>query len=135
VLQIIYAGSAHRDPTLEGVVEGPRGGVVVEQYNLNFSKTGIEDFIPMSRIGPIFGLILIALLLIFIGVRIQAKTEAFKKWAEEKAEAARHLAELQKRTVPAPPLSSLLFVGAVVCILVVAALILSSARVGPPFGW
>lgn len=91
VLQIIYAGSAHRDPTLEGVVEGEREGVVVEQYNLNFSKTGIEDFIPRSRIWPIFGLILIALSLIFIGLRIQAKTEIFKKWAEEKAEPCKTL--------------------------------------------
>jgi len=104
VLQIIYAGSSRRDPKLEGAVEGQRDGIVVEQYNLNVSRTAIQDSVPMSRAGPIFGLMLVAGLLFFIALRSHAKTEAAMQLAKEKAAAAKHLAELQKRRVPVSPL-------------------------------
>lgn len=135
VLQIIYAGSGRHDPTLEGAVEGQRDGIVVEQYNLKVSRTAIEDSIPMSRAGPIFGLLLVAGLLFFIAIRSHAKTEAAKQLAKEKAAAAKHLAELQKRRVPLSPLFWLLFAVALVCFLCAFALLLSSRHYGPPFGW
>jgi hypothetical protein len=135
VVQIIYAGSARHDPKLEGTVEGQRDGVVVEQYNLNVSRTGIEDVIPMSRVEPFVGLMLIAFLLFFIAFRTHAKTEAFKKLSQEKAAVARQLAELQKRTVPASPLFWLLSAGAFICFLGALALLISGGRYGPPFGW
>jgi len=40
-LQIIYAGTAHNDPTLEGIVEGQTDGIVVEKYNLDFNRKNI----------------------------------------------------------------------------------------------
>src|SRR6266404_7698921 len=55
VLQIIYAGSARRDPKLAGAVEGQRDGIEVEQYNLNYSRTAILDYVAMSRLRPIVG--------------------------------------------------------------------------------
>ena len=100
VLQIIYAGSARQDPKLAGAVEGQRDGIVVEQYNLNYRRTAIEDFIPMSRLRPIVGFLLISFLLFFLAIRTHAKTPAAKELAKAKAAAAKHLAELQKRTVP-----------------------------------
>lgn len=137
VLQIIYAGSAHRDPKLEGAVEGQQDGIVVEEYNLNANRTAIEDklSIRMSHIGPIIVLVLIAILSIFIGHRMDTKTEAAKKLAQEKAAATKHLAELQKRTVPSSPFVWVLFAVALVCALGALALLILGSRHGPPFGW
>jgi len=137
VLQIIYAGSARRDPKLEGVVEGQQGGIVVEQYNLNLSRTAIEDSlsVQMSRLGPAIGLVLIAVLLLLTASRIYTRTEAAKTLAQEKAAAAKHLAELQKRTVPVPPFFWVLFAGALACALGALVLLISGSRHGPPFGW
>jgi hypothetical protein len=137
VLQIIYAGSARRDPKLEGAVEGQQAGIVVEEYKLNASRTDIENklSIRMSRIGPIIGLVLIAILLSLIGNRIYTKTEAAKELAQEKAAATKRLAELQKRTVPPSPFVWALFAGALVCGLGALVLVILNSRHGPPFGW
>jgi len=135
VLQIIYAGSARQDPKLAGAVEGQRDGIVVEQYNLNYRRTAIEDFVPMSRLRPIIVFLLISFLLFFLAIRTHANTPAAKELAKAKAAAAKHLAELQKRTVPASPLFWLLFAGAGVCFAIAVVLLISGARVGPPFGW
>lgn len=138
VVQIIYAGSARRDPTLEGTVEGQRDGTVVEGYTLNLSGTAIEDSISirMSRHWPIIVLLLIGLFLLFIAGRSYTKTEAVKKWAQERAAAAKLLAEVQKKSVPAPPLLWVLFVAGLVCILgAVVLLLIYNSRPGPPFGW
>jgi hypothetical protein len=135
VLQIIYAGSARQDPKLVGALEGQRDGIVVEQYNLNYRRTAIEDFVPMSRLRPIMGFLLIALLLFFFAIRTHGRTPAAKELAKAKREAAKHLADLQKKTVPASPLFWLLFSVACVCLAIAAVLLISGARVGPPFGW
>jgi hypothetical protein len=135
VVQIIYTGSARHDPKLEGVVEGQRDGVVVEQYKLDVTRTGIEKFFPMSRVELFFGLMFIAFLLFYIALRIQAKTEPFKKLTQERAAVARQLAELQKRTVPASPLFWLLSAGAFLCVVGAVTLLVSGVRYGPPFGW
>ena len=137
VLQIIYAGSARRDPKLEGAVEGQRDGIVVEGYNLNVSRTAIEDklSIPVSLVGPIIVLLVVAILLAFIGNRIHTKTEAAKKWAQEKAAAAKHLAEPAERTVPASSFVWALFAGSLVCALGALALLIFGSHHGPPFGW
>jgi hypothetical protein len=92
VLQIIYAGSAHQDPKLVGAVEGQRDGIVVEQYNLNYTRTAIQDFVPMSRLRPILGFLLISFLLFFLAIRTHANTPAARELAQAKAAAAKHLA-------------------------------------------
>jgi hypothetical protein len=136
VLQIIYAGGARRDPTLVGAVEGQRDGVVVEQYDLTFDRrTILPSSLSMPRLATILALLLVTILLMLIAIRIQAKTEAAKKFAEEKAEAEKHLAELRKRTVPAPPVSWVFFAGALVLLLAALGLLLFGSRRGPPFGW
>jgi hypothetical protein len=137
ILQIIYAGSARHAPKLDGVVEGQRDGIVVEQYNLNVSRTAIEGSlsIPMSRLWPIILLFAVCILLVLTASRIYTKTEAAKKLAKEKAAAAKHLAELQKRTVPAPPLFWVVFACALGCALGAFALLISGSHQGPPFGW
>jgi hypothetical protein len=89
----------------------------------------------MSRLRPIIGFVLISFLLFFLAIRTHAKTDAAKELAQEKAAAARRLAELQKRTVPASPLFWLLFAGALICFVSAVVLLISGARVGPPFGW
>jgi hypothetical protein len=135
VLQIIYAGGARRDPTLEGAVEGQRDGVVVEQYDLAGNMRAISYSISMTLVWPILVLLLVAILLIFIANRIDKKTAAGKKLAEEKAQARKHLAELQNRTVPSPPVTWILMVGGVVCVLGVLWMVLFGSSPGPPFGW
>ena len=135
VLQIIYAGSARHDPTLAGAVEGQRDGIVVEQYNLNSRRTAIEDFVPMSRLRPIIGFVLIASLLFVLAIRTHANTPAAKQLAQAKKAAQKQLTELQKRTVPVSPLVWLLFSAAGVCAAIALVLIRTGARVGPPFGW
>jgi hypothetical protein len=137
ILQIIYAGSARRDPTLEGAVEGQRDGVIVEKYDLTLDRTHImPSNFSLTRLGAILVLFLIAILLIFIVSRI-SKTEAAKKLAEEKAEAEKHLAELRKRTVPAPPVVWVLVAGAFVCLVCAMLLLFFGmwSTPGPPFGW
>jgi hypothetical protein len=137
VLQIIYAGSARRDPTLEGAVEGQKDGVAVEEYSLTLDRTSIlRSRISITRVGWTLILIVVAILLIFIATRIHARTEAAKKLAEEKAEAEKHLAELRKRTVAPPPVFWVLMAGAFVCLLVgLALLFFLGSPPGPPFGW
>lgn len=136
VFQLIYAGSALRDPTLEGAVEGQRDGVAVEQYSLNFNRTGVEAAISIqSVLWTIILPLSICISLIFIAARIHIKSDAGKNWAEEKAAAAKHLAELQKRPVPVPPLVWALYAGALVCVLIVHAFVIRGSRPGPPFGW
>ena len=62
VVQIIYAGNANYDPTLEGAADGQRDGIVVEKYDLtfdrdadiafgHFSMTRIESPIATRRTG------------------------------------------------------------------------------------
>lgn len=138
VLQIIYAGSARRDPTLEGTVEGQRAGIAIEGYTLNFMGTAIEDSISirMSHHWPILALSAIGALLGLIAVIIYARTEAARKWAQERAAAAKLLAEVQKKSVPAPPLVWILLAVAFICLLVALAwVVFFSSRSGPPFGW
>jgi len=145
VLQIIYAGSARRDPTLEGVVEGQKDGVVVEKFNLvekyklNLDGKTIATSNPnisMTQFGLIVVLILTGVLLMFITTRILAKTEAAKKIAQETAEAEKLLAELRKRTVPPPPFFWLPFAGALLFIFgAIALLFFFSSLHVPPFGW
>lgn len=136
VLQIIYAGSARRDPKLEGAVEGQRDGVVVEQYDLTLDrKTLLTSKVSMARRGLFLVLVSVAILLLIIANRIQAKTAAAKKLAEEKAETEKHMAELRKRTVPAPPASWISILGALVFLLGALWLLLFGSSPGPPFGW
>jgi hypothetical protein len=85
VLQIIYAGSARRDPTLKGIVEGQKDGVVVEQYNLTLDRTAISpSSISVTRLGASASLMLVSGLLLFIAIRISARTEAAKKICRSK---------------------------------------------------
>lgn len=139
VLQIIYAGSARQDPKLAGAVEGQREGIVVEQYNLNSTRTAIEDFVPVSHRRPFLGFLLTSFLLVFVAIIIHVNTPAAKERAKElakaQAAAAKHLADLQKRTVPTSPLVWLIVAGAGVCFVIAAVLLISGAHVGPPFGW
>jgi hypothetical protein len=137
VLQIIYAGNARHDLTLEGAVEGQKDGIAVEQYSLNVSRTDIETSISLSRLPPIIGLIFLAGLLFFIALKTHSNTEAAKALARERAVAAQHLATLQKRaqTLPVSPLFWLLFAGTIVCAAGACVLLISAARHGPPFGW
>jgi hypothetical protein len=137
VLQIIYAGSARRDPTLKGIVEGQKDGVVVEQYNLTFDRTAISSSsISVTRLGASASLMLVGGLLLFIAIRISARTEAAKKFAEAKAEAEKNLAELQKRTQHLPLVFWVLFAVAFVCLFFALAFIsFLGSPTGPPFGW
>ncbi len=137
VLQIIYAGSARHDPTLHGVVEGQRDGIVVERYDLTLDRTKIlHSSMSIIRAGSIIVLVAVAFLLMFIATRIHAKTEAAKRLAEEKAQAEKHLAELRKKSVPPPPVFWIPFAGAVVCVLgAVALMFFLGSPPGPPFGW
>ena len=135
VLQIIYAGGARRDPTLVGTVEGQKGGILVEQYDMNSDKKTVSSTISTARLIAILALISLVVFLIFIAKRIQAMTTVAKKLAEEIAEAEKHLAELRKRTGPMPPASwIIIFVAGVVLVGGLWVLVLRLST-GPPFGW
>jgi hypothetical protein len=137
VLQIIYAGSARRDPTLEGAVEGQRGGVIVEEYLFALDSTHKSPLnISMTRLGSAFLLMLVACLLIFIAARIHPATEAARKLARARVKAEKHLAELRRRTVPPPLVWWIPIAGAFVCLLgALALLFFVWSTPGPPFGW
>jgi hypothetical protein len=135
VLQIIYAGSARHGPNLEGAVEGQRDGIVVEHYGVSRMQIQDSAFIPMSRLWACLVLAAIGITSLTITLRIQAGTEAAKQLAQEKAAAAKQLAELQKRTAPAPPLLWVGFAIALCCALAAVVLVISGSRYGPPFGW
>ena len=135
VLQIIYAGGARRDPTLVGTVEGQKGGILVEQYDMNSDKKTVSSTISTARLIAILALISLVVFLIFIAKRIQAMTTVAKKLAEEIAEAEKHLAELRKRTGPMPLASwIIIFVAGVVLVSGLWVLVLRLST-GPPFGW
>jgi hypothetical protein len=134
-LQIIYAGNARRDPKLEGVLEGQPNGIVVQAYNLIANGTQIQDSnIPWSRFWSFLVILVIGICLLVIPMRIHAKTEAVKRWYQERNVAAKQLSDLQKRTVPAPLwMWALNAVGFL--LIVTAILVLLTSRPGPPFGW
>jgi hypothetical protein len=135
VLQIIYAGSARADPTLEGAVEGQRGGVVVEQYDLSGDRN-IETRLPMTSLLPIVVLGVGGSLLIVKGTRMHGNTEAAKKWAVEMAEVQKRMGELKKIKLPVSPVSWVFVMGGLVCfsVMFIWLWLWSSAHV-PPFGW
>jgi hypothetical protein len=135
VLQIIYASSARRDPTLEGAVEGQKDGVVVQQYDLTPDRTAILSKISMTRLGVFLVGLLVIVFLMLIANKIHAKSPAAKKLAEERAEAEKLLAELRKRTVPAPPVFWILLVFALLLAFGILGLLLFGSSTGPPFGW
>ena len=134
VLQVIYAGGARRDPTLEGAVEGQKGGILVEQYDMNLDKKTLSPTISIVRLTAILALISVAVLLLFIANRIHALTTP-KKLAEEMAEAEKRLAELRKRTGPMPPASWILILVAFFWLLGGLWLLVLRLSTGPPFGW
>jgi hypothetical protein len=135
VLQIIYAGGARRDPTLVGTVEGQKGGILVEQYDMNPDMKTVSPTISTARLIAILALISLVVFLIFIATRIQAMTTVPKTLAEEIAEAEKHLAELRKRTGPMPLASwIIIFVAGVVLVSGLWVLVLRLST-GPPFGW
>ena len=136
VLQVIYAGGARHDPTLEGAVEGQRDGVVVEQYDLTADRTTIiPSKISMIRLEQIFAMISVAILSWYIVARILANRPDAKKLAQEMSEAAKHLAELRKMTVPMPTLYWIPIVVALVLLLCALGLLQFGSSTGPPFGW
>lgn len=135
VLQIIYAGVARRDPTLEGAVEGQKGGILVEQYDVNLDKKTISPTISMVRLIAILALIAISVLLILIAKKMQTMTTVGKQMAEEMAEAEKHLAELRRKTGPMTPASWILILFAVVVLLGGLWVLVVRLSTGPPFGW
>jgi hypothetical protein len=136
VLQIIYAGSARRDPKLEGVVEGQPDGIVVQEFSVARDSTNISVDTPVSRVVPMIILFLGGALLVTMAHGSYDKTEAGKQLAQEKAASEKHLAELMKRRVPVPPGFWFLLGAGFVCFFGGFALLyLLCSRSGPPFGW
>jgi hypothetical protein len=135
VLQIIYAGNASGDPTLEGVVEGQKGGVVVERYDINPDRKSISPTISITRLVELLVLLLVVCLLLFFANKIHANTAPAKKLAEEKADIQKLLAELQKKNAPMPLVSWIFIGAAIIFLLGILWLILFGWSAGPPFGW
>jgi hypothetical protein len=134
VLQIIYAGSSRRDPTLEGALEGQRDGVVVEQYSLTLDRTAIATVPSFSiiRIVSFVVLILLAVLVTLLFTRIYVNAEVVKKIAE----AEKQLAELRKRAAHRSPVYWVSFAVALLCLFgALASLLFFNSPPGPPFGW
>lgn len=135
VLQIIYAGSARRDPTLVGAVEGQKGGILVEDYDINSDKKSISSTISTARLLALITLILLVVFLFGIAKRIQAMTTAARSLSVEIAEAEKHLAELRKRTGPMPPASWIIILVSGVVLAGGLWVLVLRLSTGPPFGW
>jgi hypothetical protein len=137
VLQIIYAGGARQDPKLEGVVEGQKDGVQVEQYGLALDRTTIiRENIPKGKFGILVILVVITGALVFMALLLQEKTDAAKQLAEARKTAEKQWTELRKRAARRRPVVFVLYAGALVCCLaIVAIMFFSYTPPGPPFGW
>lgn len=141
VLQIIYAGDAQHDPTLQGILEGQQEGVVVEEYRLNSDKTVIlRTRDSKVWFGLIFTLAAFFISLKLLAEKIKGKTERGRRLNEEREAAQKHLKELNKRSVQSPLAARILDVSALVfavltCVVFVSLLLLMLQPPGPPFGW
>jgi hypothetical protein len=135
VLQVIYAGSARHDPTLEGVIEGQKSGIVVERYGVNPEKTDIQSTISVLRLLGIVALAIVVTSLIMFATRIRSMTTIGKKITEEIAEAEKKLALLKKTTGPMPLASWLLIFVALAVLGFGLWAFLYGLSTGPPFGW
>jgi hypothetical protein len=135
VLQVIYAGSARHDPTLEGVVEGQKTGIVVEHYDIGQDKQTVMTQIPPFRVAGIIILLIVCVSLLMFGKSLQAKTPLGKQMAGEIAVAEKELARLKKMAGPMPAISWLILLVAIVSLVGGLLAMLSGLAVGPPFGW
>jgi hypothetical protein len=138
VIQVIYAGPASDDPTLEGTVEGQQGGIVVEQPSsipriTHVPVTPISDIISMAIPGAI-GIILLA-----FALRLIAKSATEEVVRKAKAVYDREMAEARKSAPPLPRAAWVLLCSALVCLLLALLIPFSKAILasphGPPFGW
>ena len=135
VLQVIYAGSARHDPTLEGVVEGQKAGIVVEHYDINRENQTITSQIPPFRVAGIVILAIVCVSLMMFAKSLQAKTPVGKQMAVEIAVAEKELARLKKMAGPMPAISWLIILIAVVLLAGGLLAFLYGLPKGPPFGW
>ena len=135
VLQVIYAGSARHDPTLEGVVEGQKAGIVVEHYDINHENQTITSQISPYRAAGIFILLIVCVSLMAFAKSLQAKTPVAKQMVEEITAAEIQLARLKKMAGPMPPVSWLIMFIAVVLLVGGLGAFLYGLPKGPPFGW
>jgi hypothetical protein len=135
VLQVIYAGSARHDPTLEGVVEGQKTGIVVEHYDIGQDKQTVTSQISSYRVGGIFLIVIVVALLMAFAKSLQTKTPVGKQMAVEIAVAEKELARLKKMAGPMPPVSWLIMFIAVVLLVGGLGALLYGLPKGPPFGW
>jgi hypothetical protein len=135
VLQVIYAGSARHDPTLEGVVEGQKAGIVVEHYDINHENQTITSQIPPFRVAGIVILVIVCVSLIMFAKSLQTKTPVGKQMAVEIAVAEKELARLKKIAGPMPAISWLIILVAIVLLVGGLLAMLYGLALGPPFGW
>ena len=135
VLQVIYAGSARHDPTLEGVVEGQKAGIVVEHYDINHENQTITSQISPFRVAGIVILCIVCVSLMMFAKSLQAKTPVGKQMAVEIAVAEKELARLKKMAGPMPAISWLIIFIAVVLLAGGLGAFLYGLPKGPPFGW
>lgn len=133
VFQIIYVGSASRDPNLEGIIEGQKGGILVERFAAGPNRS-ISPAVTGRYLTMVLSLGLGFVLLIWIASRIQNKTAAGKRLIEERVEAERHLAKIRRKRVPITLASGILLFVAFFG-LVGSLWFLLSRPAGPPFGW
>jgi len=135
VLQVIYAGSARHDPTLGGVIEGQKSGIVVERYGVNPEKTDIQSSISLLRLLGILALVIVVASLITFATRIRSTTTIGKKITEEIAEAEKKLALLKKTAGPMPLASWIIIIVGVVLLVFGLWALCYGLSTGPPFGW
>ena len=96
VLQVIYAGSARHDPTLEGVVEGQKTGIVVDHYDIGQDKQTITSQMSSYRVGGIVLILMVFVTLMMFAKSLQTKTPVGKQMAVEIAVAEKELTRLKK---------------------------------------
>jgi hypothetical protein len=135
VLQVIYTGSARHDPTLEGVVEGQKNGIVVEHYDIGQDKQTVTSQISSYRVGGIVLILIVFALLMTFAKSLQTKTPVGKQMAVEIAVAEKELARLKKMAGPMPAISWLIILVAIVLLVGGLLVMLYGLAKGPPFGW
>jgi hypothetical protein len=137
VVQVIYAGGARNDPTIEGIVEGQSEGIQTLRLELGANKKRVSQRFPTigwTRLLIAFAIALGTMAIIYL---VDRRTEPARKIAKAKADAKKRIDELQRelnRNRPTP-LKALLLVAFAIFLGSLIALFFVGNISGPPFGW
>jgi hypothetical protein len=138
IIQLIYAGGAHHDPTLEGTIEGQRQGIEVRHFGTITLEKNDSIVIPLGRFIFIVVMVAIIALIMFLTSVFAPKSETARaiKAAKTKIhELEKQAWREQKQIWMRQPLRLVPLVVILLAILFVIAAVSTLPNNAPPFGW